>query len=222
MTSPLPPGSVIRWRVHDATGGAGSSWSAQTARNAGDVYVFHREGARWLKTSFHESGQWHFAITREGQELNPDVPPYMGVLKNREEIAAGWTHAMRITVARSELRQGYVEAAQPRPLIEVPVHPDFEAVAVDLFLGAASAAPIQIENGFLIAQLRRGDGGLAVVVARPMNLEAPLHVSLAGQIAQARDGMRTTGWDGSTPTRLVIIGADQSFLRQIEIAADPD
>jgi len=83
MTSPreaLPAASTVRFRVQHPDGRSGSSWSVETAKNHGDVYLCHREGARWIKTSLHESGQWQFAVTEEGQRLSPEVPPYLGVI----------------------------------------------------------------------------------------------------------------------------------------------
>jgi len=42
----LAAGTIVRFRVRHADGRSGSSWSVQTARGSGDVYVCHREGAQ--------------------------------------------------------------------------------------------------------------------------------------------------------------------------------
>ena len=88
----LPAGSTVRFRVRGGSERFGSSWSITSARHSGDVYLSHREGARWIKTSFHESGQWHYAVTEAGLSLDPDVPAYLGVVKEHCEIAPDWLH----------------------------------------------------------------------------------------------------------------------------------
>ena len=188
MTSwlPLPAGSTVRFRVRDADGRSGSSWSVRTAAHSGDVYVSHREGGRWVHTSFHESGQWHYTVTSEGQALDPGSPPYLGVITEHAEIAPGWLHAMRITVARDELRSGWVERVRERPVVEVPADTGFDAVSIDVLLGATGAAPIRVdEHAFLIAELARGDGGSVVVIAVPTDLDVPVRVALAPLIREA-------------------------------------
>lgn len=215
----LDAGSIVRFRVRDSAGRTGSSWSIQTARSSGEVYVCHREGARWVKTSFHESGQWHFAVTSAGQALARDSPGYLGIVKNHKEIAPGWLHATRITVACGELRSDWVEHARERDIVEVPADEAFDAVTIDILLGAVGAAGLRIDEAVSIAEIARGDGGLAVASARRMNLDIPVHNALAPQIDEALAGMRNHGWDGTTASRLVIFGGDDDgYLRQIELA----
>jgi hypothetical protein len=51
----------------------------QTHSKTGDVYVFHREGSRWVKASLHESGELHWRTTALGEALlPPGMSPYMG------------------------------------------------------------------------------------------------------------------------------------------------
>jgi hypothetical protein len=218
----LPPGSTVRFRVRDPDGRTGSSWSAQTARNAGDVYVCHREGARWIKTSFHQSGRWRYAVTQAGRALVPGAPGYIGVINNHREIAAGWVHALRITVSVDELRSGWVERTRPRNLVEIPADVAFDSVAIDILLADDSAVALQVDHAFPVAQMARADGGLVAVLARPMDLDAPVRMVLAPQIVEALQGMRAHGWDGSA-CRFVVFGSDdEGYLRQIEVAAGPD
>lgn len=220
--TPLPPGSVVRFRVVD-DGRYGSSWSVQTAQATGDVYVAHREGGRWIHTSLHHDGRWHFAVTAAGQAPLPGSPRYLGVSTEHEEFAPGWLHAMRITVAKTELRSGWREAAKQRQLVEVPLPLDFQAVSLDVLLGTSAAAPIRIDSAFLVSNLLRGDGGTAAIVARPTHLDAPVHEAFAPQIAVAVAELRQHGWDGRTTTRLVIFGGDDdAYLREVEVAVDPD
>jgi hypothetical protein len=187
------------------------------------VYLSHREGARWVKTSFHESGQWHYAVTKAGLSLDPDVPAYLGVIREHGEIAPGWLHAMRITVDRAELRAGWIEQVRDRQVVDIPADASFDAVSIDVLLGAAGAATIRVDDSFLVGELARSDGGSAVVIARPMDIDAPVRVALALQIHESREGLRTHGWNGSTASRLVIFGGDaDGYLRQVEVAVDPE
>ena len=219
----LPAGSTVRFRVRDGDGRFGSSWSIETARHSGDVYLSHREGARWVKTSFHESGQWHYAVTEAGRSLDPDVPAYLGVIKEHGEIAPGWLHAVRITVDRAELRAGWVEQVRDRQVVDIPADALCDAVSIDVLLSAAGAATIRLDHAFLVGKLARGDGGSAIVIARPMNIDAPVRVALRPQIWEATKGLRTYGWDGATASRLVIFGGDSDgYLRQVEVAVDPE
>ena len=81
--------------------------------------------------------------------------------------------------------------------------------------------PPRIDRALLVGQLERGDGGMAVVVARPMSIDAPVRAALADQIRNATDRLRSHGWDGSAPSRLVVFGGDpQGYLRQVEVAVD--
>jgi hypothetical protein len=219
----LPAGSTVRFRVRDTDERSGSSWSIETARHSGDVYLAHREGARWVKTSFHESGQWHYSVTQAGLSLDPDVPAYLGVIKEHSEIAPGWLHATRITVDRAELRAEWIEQVRDRRVVDVLADTSFDAVSIDVLLGAAGAATIRIDHAFLVGDLARGDDGSAVVVARPMNIDAPVRVALAPQVHEATESLRAYGWDGSTASRLVIFGGDaDGYLRQVEVAVDPE
>ena len=80
------------------------------------------------QTSFHESGQWHFAVTAAGQARAPEVPAYLGVITDHCEIAPGLLDAMRITVARDELRPAWSEAMSSREVFDIPTDTAFEAI----------------------------------------------------------------------------------------------
>lgn len=219
--STLPPGSTVRFRVVDDDR-YGSSWSVQTAREKGDVYVTHRDGGRWVHTSLHHDGRWHFAVTA-GREAVPGTPRYVGVSTEHDEFAPGWLHAMRITVASTELRGGWHEASRQRPLVEVPMPPGFDAISIDVLLGSSEASLIRVDHAFMIANMLRGDGGTAVIVACPMDLDTPVHDAFAPQIAEADAELRKYGWDGESGTRVVIFGGDtEGYLRQVEVAVDAD
>lgn len=216
-----PAGASVRFQVVHVDGRVGSSWSVRSSKHAGDVYVTHRDGGRWVHTSLHRDGRWHFAITPEGQDLVPKAPAYLAVTRDREEIAPGWLHAMRITVADSELRSQVLETSKVKSLVAVPMPEGYDGVSIDVLLGAPDAPALTLDQCFLIAQMRRGDSGLAVVVARPTTLDSPIADALAPALDQAIVELRQFGWDGHTPTRIVIVGTDaHGYLRQAEIAVD--
>lgn len=223
MPSALPAGSTVRFRAAHRDGRHGSTWSAQTARDTGDVYLAHREGGRWVHTSLHRDGRWHLAVTPAGQDLVPGAPRYLGVTRHRREIAPGWLHAVRITVAAAELRSGWHEAVRPRKVIDVPLPDGADAISIDVLLGDAEASALHIERALTVATLDRADGGTAAIIARPMELDAPVREALASQIVHAVADARGFGWDGQSTTRIVIFGNDpDGYLRHVEVAVDPD
>jgi hypothetical protein len=145
------------------------------------------------------------------------------VVNEHAEFAPGWLHAMRITVAHDELRSGWTEGVAERQVVEVPADTGFDAVSIDVLLGAVGAGPIRIERALPVAELARGDRGIVIVIARLTNLDAPVRIALAHLIPEAVDGVRARGWDGSTAIRFVIFGGGaDGYLQQIEIALDPD
>ena len=218
---PLAPGTQVRFRVAAHDGAHGSSWSIRTAKNTPDVYLTHREGGRWIHISMHKDGRRHHAVTDAGQELVPGTPPYLAITNKAAEIALGWRHEVRITVDTRELRQA-PESVQAKSLIEVPTSPNFEAVSIDVLLGAPEAPPIVMDNAFLVADIQRAGGGRAVVVARPMALDVPVRSALNQQVAEAFDALPSHGWDGNTTSRIVIFGEDpEGYSRECEIAIDP-
>lgn len=219
----LPPGSKVRFRVADVGGLVGSSWSVKTAQLLGDVYVTHREGGRWLHTSLHRDGRWHFAVTSAGQELDPDGPRYLAVSTEHHEISPGWLHAMRITVAASELRGRWNEKGRARELVEITVPAGVDAVLIDVLLGSSARTPLPLHDASIIARMERGDGGMAVIAARAAVLDGPVHTVLGPQIAAALADLRAYGWDGLSGTRIVIFGDNaEGFLQQVEVAVDAE
>lgn len=218
----MPTGSAARFQVCADDGRRGSTWSIRTSAAADDVYVIHREGGRWAHASFHASGEWHFAISKEGQDLDPDGPAHLGVLRAHDETAPGWLHALRITVAQSELHTAYVERVRQRSTIEIPVDSVSEAISVDLFLKGADASPIIVEHALHVVEIERAGGGSAVLIARPTDLDAPVNVAFAEQIAEIKAGLADYGWDGPQPARVVIFGGDaDGYLREVEVAIAP-
>lgn len=222
--SPLRPGAKLRFYVGTEDGRRGSSWTVETGRTTDDVYLFHREGGRWVKSSFHASGQWHHSVMPAGRErLGAGQSPYLGVTHERAPIADGWFHASRITVDLAELRVGVEAGRALKGAVCVPPRPGFPAVCVDLYVAESEHARIQVDDAFLVGVLDRVNGGQACVIARGMGLEEPVREKLRDDVEHARGHLKTQGWDGVSPTRIVVYGNDPDggFHREIELAIDP-
>lgn len=178
-----------------------------------------------VKVTFHcdEPGEWHFAVMPEGQACRPDLEPYTGIVTDYKEIAPGWLHGMRITVDVGELRGDWAEHVRGREgIVEIPIDAEFSAIGIDFYLLGRSPAGVQIDRARLIADIERIDGGSVAVVARPMNLDAPVGEIFGPAIAEVRTEMAKCGWDGATACRAVIFGVgEEGYLRQVEFAVEP-
>ncbi len=219
----LPPGSTVRFQVQHPALGCGSSWSVTTSVTTGDVYVAHREAGRWIKSSFHESGQWHYGLSAAAIEQDERADRYISITHEHREISPGWVHAHQVAVARSELRQ-HTESVRDRSVTPVVLPWGWDAVAINLYLGrpgyqiALRLAP----HTKIIADLERGDGGRALVVKQPMALERPVAELFAPEIGEARAGLVANGWDGR-PARIAIFGMADRLgpHNEVEVAIDP-
>ena len=216
-----PAGSAIWFRVRDEGGRTGSSWKVSTSASSSDVVLTHREGGRWVHATFHDS-EWHFAISRAGRALRPEVPPYPLAVPSREPVPGGMVHAARIIVALDELRSEWVEQVRDRQgLIEIPPSKGCDAVVLDLLLIAPEVGSVS-DVSLAVGRLARGGGaGAALIVAHSKSLEEPIRVTLSSAISQAMEGLRASDWDGS-PGRFVIPGHDpvEGYLTQVEFALD--
>lgn len=172
----------------------------------------------------HRDGRRHHAVTKAGRERLPTVPAYLAVTHAHGKVAEGWRHEVRITVAVAELREGWIESeAKARDVVEVPSHPEFDAVSIDVFLAAPNAPRLAVKDACLVADMDRAQSGRVMVIARPSMLDVPLRSAFATPLAEAVAGIRQQGWDGHRPTRVVIFGEDpDGFSREIEFAVDPD
>lgn len=218
------PGEKLRFFVADNQGRRGSSWAVETSRKSNDVYLFHREGSKWVKASFHESGQWHFSVMHAGrQALSDGQTPYLGVVHHRAPVAAGWWHGAQIVVPHSELRSTVEPRLGLKGAVRIPPAPGHNAVAIDLLVADPHHARIRVDEAFLIGSLARMNGGMAVCVARGLRLSAPIHEVFDPQIAEARSALAASSHEPKSPTRIVIFGneAESGFLWQVEVALDP-
>ena len=223
VSAPKPAGEQLRFRVADDQGRFGSSWTGRSSRSSGDVVVSHREAGGWVHATFHagEPTEWHFALTPSGDERPPDAPRYVGVLQNPGEVAPGWYHAMRISISTDELRGNWVERAATRQLVTVRPWDAFDAVSIDIFLGAPARADLVVTPSFPIGEIERGDGGTVAVIARPERVAEPLRTVRAKEVEEAIAGIRAAGWPGNKASRFVLFGVhDDGYLTQVEVALD--
>lgn len=215
----LPAGANFRFQVASDKLGNGSSWTVETKKSTGDVYVFHREAARWIKASLHESGQLHYSVQKAGRELQPDSPGYIGVLPAPEPGLPSWRLAKRITVAATELRAHWRE--QLKGHVEpIPYPEGADAIAIDFHLGQAGAVPLTVPEAHLIAIMELGDGGALVLTWAPVDLAGDIiGDAFADEIAQIREDLTQAGHPEAC--RVVLFGNDDAgFQRDYEIAID--
>ena len=218
-------GGSIRFQVRDEILGNGSTWKIRTSKNQPDVYVIHRDSAKWMKASFHEEvGRSHYAVTKAGLEIFEDnSEPYLSVSYSREEFAPGWFHAKRIIVAKDELRK-WAEPELIKNLKVVDFNHNYDAIAIDLLLGKPSVPPLVMQSQVgreILGVLSRCDGGLATVMATPIKLDYVVQERLSHEISQASDDLKSLRPDG-TPTRFVVIieNDDNGTQKEIEVALD--
>lgn len=148
--SDMKPGSKVRFQVFEPALGRGCTWSVWTNACTGDVYVAQRQAGRWIKSSLHESGQHHYALTEAGREIEPDCDSsYLAVTHKHNEIAPGWIVAKRILVCASELRHHEDLPTSKHGFVMIPLHDEYNAVAVDILLGSPDAPSLEISDCYL-------------------------------------------------------------------------
>ena len=122
----------------------------------------------------------------------------------------------------NELRSEWVERARDRSgLVEIPPAEGYDVVVVDLLLLAPDVGPVS-DVPFTVGRLAMGGGaGAALVVAHSESLGEPIRVTFSSAIAEAMEGLRSSGRDGS-PGRFVITAHDpvEGYLSQVEFALD--
>jgi hypothetical protein len=221
-TARIRAGRTVRFQVQHPELGRGSSWSVTSHKRTGDIYVAHREGGQWIKSSYHQTGQWHWGLGAAAIAREQDAMRYLAITHTHREIASGWEHALRITVPRTELRH-YTEQVTQRPVIPVSLPWGHDAVAIDLYIGKPGhSIALRIDpHTRVLADMERGDEGRALIVKRPLQVDRPVHEEFEAEIREAREGMTAQGWDGR-PTRIVIFGMTdpEGPHQELEVAID--
>jgi hypothetical protein len=88
------------------------------------------------------------------------------------------------------LSKTYVEKKRLRSFIEVPIHTDFDAIYLNIYLADGAFPLVQIDRAVLVAEMKLGGGGSALLVAQPVRLEQGVHASFPGLISEAKDSIK--------------------------------
>lgn len=146
----------------------------------------------------------------------------MGVSHSRKDLGAGWALCKRVTVARTEMRTQDLVDSTHKPVLGMPLSDEYPALSFEVLLGQPGAGPVHLDRTQLVGRMTRGDGGSVLVVARPTLLSGDLRSEYFAEIEQCKRDLKDRfGWDGVSPTRVVLFGVDsEGFQRDIEIAID--
>lgn len=203
------PGSTIRYRIVDSQLGSSSSWSLATKAETNDVYVTHRESGGIVHCSLHHGGLSQYTLTDAALKDNPiDFQRHLMATMERTLIAPDLYHAHQVVVAHSELSATYVEKKRVRSFIEVPIHRDFDAVHLNLYLADRPFPLVRIDQAVLVAEMQLGGGGSALLVAQPARQEQGVHASFPGLIGHAKESLEAKGIRNQE-TRFVMMVTDE-------------
>lgn len=216
----LGAGEALHFRVSHPELGAGSTWRIKTKPATSDVYLEHVEGRRWVHSSFHASGEAHYALTPRALKKSPDDDKHFGVAPGSFRVAAGITHACRITVATTELSKEYVERSAPEKVLEVRAFTAADATTVNLYLTEQGVPdPTFVEQRLLARLSRGGQGGTAFITAAATSLDEPINEALAEVIDDIRAQLNAIA-ELAYPTRVVVSMQDPDapgLMREVEV-----
>ena len=136
---------LLRFGIHDGEGKRATTWKIWTETSGGnsEVYLTCRALGGVLKSSLHQSGNWHTAYTRPAFEklLKGQVPD----TKNRfieqwprpKEIAPGITLAFRIVTPWSALTNS-IEIGNHSKVTWIENVPEGRAIEIDILYSKAA------------------------------------------------------------------------------------
>ncbi len=212
------------FRAFDATSGYGSSWRLVTKPSTDDVYLEHIEGGRWVHSSFHKSGESHYATTKAPRAAGgPGTPRYVAEVPDRFAVAPGVFLLVRIAVARSELSRDWTERGTPPTVIDVPMASDGTGLAFEAYLVEDPEAVVGVE-GEVVAIAVCGGGSMLYLIATPLRLDVGVHVGLYNEIAEIQSAFRAKGWT-EFPIRVAISMQDPEMpgvQREVEVLLTSD
>lgn len=150
------PQSALRFAVRDGDR-RGATWKlwAERGRGKSDVYLACRALGGALKTSLHESGQWHVAFSKDAFENHvvgaiPSVSDrFVEKWPRPAQLGSGPTLAYRIVVPFDAITSNVTE--RDYAMIWIPSAPSGKAVEIDILL-ASEPLPVGEWPG------RRGTG----------------------------------------------------------------
>jgi hypothetical protein len=212
------PGRTIRFRVHDAQLGSGSSWSLVTKLGTNDVYVTHRESGSFIHCSFHHSGVSQYTLTDTALSDNSgEFARHLLESSQKEFVAVNLHHAHQIIVPYSELSTTYVEKVKARSFIDIPLHRESDAVNLNLYLADGPFGLIKMDQALLVAEMELGGGGSALLVAQPTRYENSIHDTFKHLIGEVRDSLKEKGLRNQETRFVMMVTDDESPGTKVEI-----
>jgi hypothetical protein len=132
---------VLRFGIHDGAGRRAATWKLWTETSAGrsEVYLACRSIGGTLKTSLHESGEWHIAYSQRAfeEKVKGAVPKFEDRYIERwprpSEIAPGITLAFRIVTPWSAVTTP-VKEAKFKGVTWLPNAPEPKATEIDILM----------------------------------------------------------------------------------------
>ena len=131
------PESAVRFTVADGSGLRAATWKCWTPSGKEDVYLACRELGGTLKTSLHQSGEWHtayFADFYEGrvpEEHRTEEGRFIDKWSRPTPIAPGVTLAFRVVTPWTSVA---TREDVPQPVFIVPPASVGNAIEFDVFL----------------------------------------------------------------------------------------
>ncbi len=137
------PEQSIRFGITDGKGNRAATWKCWSPVGVGknDVYLVCRNLGGVLKTSLHQSGQWHIAYSNKFFEENVDDPKhkekgrFLEKWPRPKDLAPGLTLAYRILTPWSAVNTPYDES-NFKKTIWVPNANSGKATEIDIIITA--------------------------------------------------------------------------------------
>ena len=160
----------LRFGIHDSAGRRAATWKLWTEVGGGrsEVYLACRSLGGFLKTSLHESGEWHIAYSQRAfEEHVKGTSPthkdrYIEKWPRPPEILSGFTLAFRIVTPWSAVTKA-IEGSKVKGVIWLSNAPETKATEIDILIskpttpvsgwpgkqsmGTSLVGSISLENG---------------------------------------------------------------------------
>ena len=131
----------LRFGIHDSAGRRAATWKLWTDAGKGrsEVYLANRSLGGFLKTSLHESGEWHTAYWQSvfEEHVKGTSPThkdrYIEKWPRPPEISPGFTLAFRIVTPWSAVTNA-IEGSNLKEIIWLPNAPESKATEIDILM----------------------------------------------------------------------------------------
>jgi hypothetical protein len=213
----LPPGSKIHFQASDSQVGSGHVWEIKTKTDTGDIYVETKSARGWIHISYHESGEWHYALDERARLLSPESVGYFDRSFSRDDVTPGYKHALRIGVLKNDLMAHSATEDFPN-IIKVPFKPGADGICMDMFISDSNAPLIRIDEAFPIAKMEMGDGRIAYIFARPYKLLDTPQSAFPEIIRDAQQVISASNRNSDQTSIVISCASEDSvgYLMQIE------